>query len=129
MTRTIPAKDVVVGQTIRWKEDGTTFEVTVGAAPVYKWSTCIAIRNDEGYLVDANPDTEVTVLEEATIQQPDDPRRVLARVEVDGHQFACVQYHCDEDSLWCLVEATFLDMDNSFTWGELREMGHITILD
>lgn len=117
--RQIKASEVKPGMTIRWEQDGAKIQLPVHSVEVGVVSVGLVALTKTQWCLGA--ETPVTVLSEPAPAQPEEPTALGARVVVGEHRFILV----DNDLTPWLNMNTWM----WYSWGELCNMGTVTVID
>ena len=118
MNRTIKAKDILPGMTIRWAYGGVSFQCTISRVELFNGGQDVQGETPQGQTVLILGGKDVLVVKEPV--QPEEPTWFGARVVVDGDEHYVRtgngSYPWGRDD-GCL-----------FTWAEVCEMGPVTVI-
>lgn len=118
MTRTIEAKDILPGMTIRWEQEDLVFEFPVARA--IQFGDRRLLRTPMRKVVMIPPDTEVTVLSEPSAPQPEAPERIDEWPE-DDTALRPYPWRDNLGKVWrygIISSAAGWSYDGALCWGE-----------
>ena len=121
MTRTIKAKDILPGMTIRWSQGDISYQCTLVSVEHINDDQDAWGKTQQGKIVLIGGDEDVLVIKEPP--QPDEPTGFGAKVRVLEGQFVRLDEPGFRFRLWYEMGT-----GRRLTWDELREMGPVTVV-
>lgn len=121
MTRTIKAKDILPGMTIRWGEGDISHQCPLAGVERFNNDQDIQGETPQGQVALLHGDEDVLVVKEPP--QPEEPTGFGARVVVDGRRFLrSPEGKCDDQPWLEENEGVWWE------WYDLIKMGPVTVV-
>lgn len=118
MTRTIKAKDILPGMTIRWGSGDVSCQCTLSRVERFNDAQDVQGETRHRQIVLIQGDKDVLVVKEP---QPPEPTAFGACVEVAGVKYV----RCDDDEL----EWKGIEVFGWWRWSELCDKGQVTVIN
>lgn len=123
MTRTIKAKDIKPGMTIRWGEGDVSHQCPLAGVERFNNDQDVQGNTPQGQVVLLHRDDDVLVVKEPP--RPAEPTEFGVMVTVDGCPAVRVSARGSEPGIWALEPVGRTPLYK--TWAELLELGEVKI--